>query len=1051
MVDIVATPEWKSVRILERDEVALGGYGGNMNEQATALVARTELLMQEKADTSDIIQGQYSFPTLAEFDSKKETIPANSVVIIDEVGDNQGTNTWNGTTLTKSAYDPLNQAKLYTNAKSEIIESRIPYKNLFDERKIRLNFYLNSANGAISSSANSVGWGISDFMTVVGGEYYTLSGKSSGRISFFTAADDSLIPVLTVTGANPKTIQAPIEAKYAVINVHSSTDPVYTNVQFEKGQVATTYADSSGLNVTSLDSVELVEQLDSESLKEKVGTFELTKEVNRSILDIGLKLPYKNLFDDAIVRDGFYMDTSGVIRPLADWGISSFIPIEEGEYYTFSGTALSRISFFADADDSLTPLSTITGDKPLTAQAPVGAKYAVLALYSPQVPTISNVQLEKGQVATAYSPYLEVDSKRLNPVELVQRLDDDALANKISEIIPVKPYEIVTASPNLLDESKNSLGKYLANTTGEIVTNPDTSWVISGFIPLEGGETYTISGTRYSLRYTLFSGTAGTAAQALQTVVPSTNTHTFVAPQNCYLVLALDHPVQGIHSGVQVERGAAATDYMPYGIQYEINPDYIAGSGGGSGASSMQISGANLIIRGKDHTGASVEVTSRLTQPTSFDSRSVFNFTSCIINGSVLVTMGDDVAPYYVNNTVIGANHGYDKIEVTSTDHGKTTADCGSIWSADGRQWVLFAIVDTNNLLFMCTTEARSSIAASQMIHVSDAVHDSVINISSFSWSQLYPVFKNRQLSIFADGDEIEIADSTRNYSKSVIVKESYEVMLRADIVANIIANKGVQLAEFNAPAAFRVNISYVFDHEAGCTLEQDFLILKQTTLESLTMMQSILVPATNGAVYYYVPKSLPVLVDEVARDFRQPIDIRSLNIAQLQTFFTASELEDPNNPIDRAYQINNLGVFATGFLPVADATPERRLSLVENQFWGIRNTLKTYPKLAIFNESKDVDIGEYYSCISYKKWFSKQTEQTACFPVRSSAGDFLYLDWHSTGLKNVKIPKDFKYRPFSVVEKSENINLLSTDFVQDELLVNIQGGDYGYLVLKFK
>lgn len=115
MVDIVANPEWKSVRILERDEVALGGYGGNMNEQATALVARTELLLQEKANASDIVQGQYSFSTLAEFDSKKSTIPANSVVIIDEAGENQGTNTWDGTNLTKSPYDPLVQSKNYTD------------------------------------------------------------------------------------------------------------------------------------------------------------------------------------------------------------------------------------------------------------------------------------------------------------------------------------------------------------------------------------------------------------------------------------------------------------------------------------------------------------------------------------------------------------------------------------------------------------------------------------------------------------------------------------------------------------------------------------------------------------------------------------------------------------------------------------------------------------------------------------------------------------------------------------------------------------------------
>ena len=116
MVDIVTTPEWKAVRILERDEVALGGFGGNMNEQATALVARTELLKEEKADRSDIIQGQYSFTTVASFDAVKSTIPSNSVVIIDEVGPNQGTNTWNGTTLQKSNYDPLTQAKTYVDA-----------------------------------------------------------------------------------------------------------------------------------------------------------------------------------------------------------------------------------------------------------------------------------------------------------------------------------------------------------------------------------------------------------------------------------------------------------------------------------------------------------------------------------------------------------------------------------------------------------------------------------------------------------------------------------------------------------------------------------------------------------------------------------------------------------------------------------------------------------------------------------------------------------------------------------------------------------------------
>lgn len=62
-----------------------------MNEQAKALLARTEFLKNEKANKSDIVNGQYSFTTLAAFNAVKASIPANSTVIIDETGLNQGT------------------------------------------------------------------------------------------------------------------------------------------------------------------------------------------------------------------------------------------------------------------------------------------------------------------------------------------------------------------------------------------------------------------------------------------------------------------------------------------------------------------------------------------------------------------------------------------------------------------------------------------------------------------------------------------------------------------------------------------------------------------------------------------------------------------------------------------------------------------------------------------------------------------------------------------------------------------------------------------------
>lgn len=121
MVDIIASPEWKAVRVLERDEVALGGVDGNMNEQATSLVARTELLMQEKASRDELSAvgvGNKAYLTYAEMDADKLNIPINSKVTVTNDPDTtkRGDWQWNGTVFTKSPYDPLTQAKEYVDA-----------------------------------------------------------------------------------------------------------------------------------------------------------------------------------------------------------------------------------------------------------------------------------------------------------------------------------------------------------------------------------------------------------------------------------------------------------------------------------------------------------------------------------------------------------------------------------------------------------------------------------------------------------------------------------------------------------------------------------------------------------------------------------------------------------------------------------------------------------------------------------------------------------------------------------------------------------------------
>lgn len=125
MANIQAQKKWSEIRLLESHELARGGITGNMNEQAIALADRTEFLNQEKASKFEIVQGVFEYGTYAEFNSDKAILPLNCTVVIGEenkTGSGQwgiGNNRWNGTSLTKSPYDPFTQAKADATEKAE--------------------------------------------------------------------------------------------------------------------------------------------------------------------------------------------------------------------------------------------------------------------------------------------------------------------------------------------------------------------------------------------------------------------------------------------------------------------------------------------------------------------------------------------------------------------------------------------------------------------------------------------------------------------------------------------------------------------------------------------------------------------------------------------------------------------------------------------------------------------------------------------------------------------------------------------------------------------
>ena len=101
----------------------------NDDELYTFLGAADGTLTTEKAKAVMNIAGHAFYQTLAD---AQASLPANTVVEITNDGANNGTYQWNGTTLTKSAYDPLTQAKAYIDDSVKIVasDSNLVHKNL---------------------------------------------------------------------------------------------------------------------------------------------------------------------------------------------------------------------------------------------------------------------------------------------------------------------------------------------------------------------------------------------------------------------------------------------------------------------------------------------------------------------------------------------------------------------------------------------------------------------------------------------------------------------------------------------------------------------------------------------------------------------------------------------------------------------------------------------------------------------------------------------------------------------------------------------------------
>lgn len=772
-------------------------------------------------------------------------------------------------------------------------------------------------------------------------------------------------------------------------------------------------------------------------------------------LESSILTPSKNLFNENTKITGKFIsnDPAGVIQNLAGWSISDYIPVTAGLSYAVSAEARRVGLAFYDSAKVLVA-GSYNGSNPAIVTAPVGAAYLVINVDSSTI-TASNVQVEQSASVTSYVEFggLIKDSKISENIVRADELMEFVAKTELEglvEPLTIKDYDIVVTSPNLYDSTKKQVGKLVNSDNGRITSA--TGWSCSDFIPVVAGQYYTISYETKRVGLAFYTTKESAATTSLGYVNSLSNPLTVQAPVGANWLVTNADSTSIVSSKIQVESGSVATQYQEFGTSLKIDPSYINFEEEATSTNKLEIKSGNLASVFGVVDGVPIVINLQLTKANTHDNSTVFNFASDVVNNVIQrASLNDDVAPMRLDGYTIGANHGYEKSNLTLVGHGKTVSDIGSIWSSSGKEYVIVDIVSVD-VLSVTSRSDNIPFVLGTLTHVSGATNTASFTPTATTSNQWFPSIRDRKLTCFVDDALIDLTKvASYNYTKNIKFLESYSILKKSDMLDWLIANKGVNHTNYDAVPCYTVNFGYTFDKECGCTIYFGGVGRKTVALQDQMIAQSIQIDQGNGVVYNYIPKAVPFTAGGYTYDFSQKENLYSKNPSEA-LYLTAARQELGTNPIDRLVMLNDQVGYAIGYLPILDAATNVRPTNAARKYLEIRNgTLKVYPSLidsALINQIND---GDAFAAIAYRKYFKRSPDRTCKYVVRSEMGDYLYLDWHTAKTDEIELPSDWIGREFEIVEKSSNVTLLSK-FASNSILVKIDASkSYGYLVLRLK
>ena len=390
--------------------------------------------------------------------------------------------------------------------------------------------------------------------------FFAQDPKVNQSQAFISHVEETLTD--TTSGIKYAKITVPSGASYLMFNTRfTTTDGVTTETYkwvVSKGEFVASF-DAGKEVVSSIKGVPLAADINIDAILSKADKAIDEKLVNTETLIKSTK----NLFDPSTVIAGSTAHSNGTI--VFGVGLRRTIkyPCVAGEWVSLSRLGLIGqsvrpfINFWSgDTQVSFKAISTVPSVTEVSVQVPVGATSFSLNINSPEIP--KRLQIEKSAKPTSYEPYI---------------LPKHSISNAYKDnIVPTRSIK------NLYDGGVNT--KVRTVSTGMQTTSSDSD-VVSSFIPVDFGKTYTISGLRVGLLDPIYAKVGGFSddnqliyggsnfVKHFKPITDDTITVTIDSADVKYLIIQLSNNGYGTLKDakdliLQVEEGEVATDYEPH-------------------------------------------------------------------------------------------------------------------------------------------------------------------------------------------------------------------------------------------------------------------------------------------------------------------------------------------------------------------------------------------------------------------------------------------------------------------------------------------------------